>query len=74
MRQIDPERWGELYENAFPDVYRVYRLRVTDPAGTPVDPLPSRWWGDALDFDHARDIVVQDADVTAVDIVIPRDN
>jgi hypothetical protein len=52
----------------------VYRLRVADPAGTPADPLPFRWWGDATDFDQARDIVVRDADVTGVDIVIPRDN
>jgi hypothetical protein len=52
----------------------VYRVRVADPAGTPADPLPFRWWSDAQDFDHARDIVVQDADVTGVDVVIQRDN
>jgi hypothetical protein len=52
----------------------VYRVRVADPAGTQADPLPFRWWSDAQDFDHARDIVVQDADVTGVNIVIPRDN
>jgi hypothetical protein len=51
----------------------VYRLRVTDPASTPADPRPFRWWSDAQDFDHGRDIVVQDADVTGVDILVPLD-
>jgi hypothetical protein len=51
----------------------VYRLRVANPASTPAEPLPFMWWSSAQDFDHARDIVVQDADVTGVDIVLPLD-
>ena len=55
----------------------VYRVRAStansalaQSALAQVDP---GWWSDAKDFDHARDIVVQDADVTGVDIVIPLD-
>lgn len=51
----------------------VYRLRIANPASTPADPLPFMWYSNADDFGHARDIVVQDADVTGVDIVIPLD-
>ena len=51
----------------------VYRLRVANPASTPAEPRPFIWWSDAADFDHARDILVQDADVTGVDVVIPLD-
>ena len=50
----------------------VYRVRASTDNTAEANASPaSAWWADAQDFDHARDVVVQDADVRGSEIVIP---
>ena len=49
----------------------IYRVRVQSPSMGPLDEFVFKWWQEAADFGGATDIVVQDADVTGIDMVLP---